>query len=103
LFSQLAALAPRYPEIRERLATYYHTWDQTAATLMERGMEGGLFKRHDAILLAQAITAMYDGLFLRRGVDPDLNMIAVLETATKLIYDALNIPKSELVSVEDKG
>jgi AcrR family transcriptional regulator len=89
LFSQLVSLAPRHPEIRERLVVYYQKWDSVAEGLMGRAIELGFFRDTNTRLLAQAITAMYDGLHLRHEIDPTVDLVAVLETATRLMYDAL--------------
>jgi len=39
--------------------------------------------------VAQAIVALYDGLCMRQQIDPDVNVIHVIETTMKLVHDAL--------------
>lgn len=103
LFSQLYALADRYPEIRERLVDYQRRWDATAATLIQGAVDNGVFKEVDAQYLGQAICALYNGLHMRKRIDPDIDFVTVIETATKLFYDALIVHQPETVSLEDKG
>jgi AcrR family transcriptional regulator len=91
LFSQLMSLANRYPEIRERLRDYYRQWDSTAGELMEKAVADGRYQQTNTKLLAQAITALYDGLNMRKEVDPAIDVVAVIEAATYLIYQALVI------------
>jgi AcrR family transcriptional regulator len=101
LFGQLVGLAPRHPEIRERLADYYHRWDNVAESLLRRAIDGGHFRETDSLRVAQAITAMYDGLFSRRDIDPTVDMIAVLETTTRLLYDALIVHQGAEIALEE--
>jgi AcrR family transcriptional regulator len=89
LFNQLVALAGRHPEISERLREYHGRWIQTASGLVREGVERGYFKPVDPILIAQAITAMYDGLYMRKQMDPTLDVVSVLETATRLMYEGM--------------
>ncbi|HEY3296507.1 MAG TPA: TetR/AcrR family transcriptional regulator [bacterium] len=103
LYSQLYALAPRYPEINERLKEYHRRWDATTTRLFEDAVNKGQFRPVDAMRLGQAISALYNGLHIRKQIDPEIDMIAVLETATKLFYDALIVTQDETASVEDKG
>jgi hypothetical protein len=39
--------------------------------------------------VAQAIVALYDGLCMRQQIDPEVNVINVIETTMKLVHDAL--------------
>jgi AcrR family transcriptional regulator len=101
LFGQLVALAPRHPEIRERLANYYYSWDRVVEKLIKNAVDNGFFRNTNTLHLAQAVSAMYDGLFQRRDVDPTIDMIAVLETTTRLLYDALVAHQNADVDVEE--
>jgi AcrR family transcriptional regulator len=101
LLGQLANLAPRYPEIRDRLLVYYQRWDGIAESLIRRAVDAGYFRDIDAHRLAQAITAMYDGLYLRRDIDPTVDVVSVLETCTRLLYEALIVHKPAERVVEE--
>jgi AcrR family transcriptional regulator len=103
LFGQLYALASRYPEIRERLVEYHRRWDTTSEQLIQRAVENGLLKPIDGKLLGQAISCLYNGIHLRKQIDPDIDFVAVIETATKLFYDALVLHQLETVSAEDNA
>jgi len=102
LFGQLYALASRYPEIRARLVEYHRRWDSTSAELIEGAIKNGLLKPVDGKVLGQAISCLYNGLHLREQIDPDIDFVAVIETATRLFYDALIIHQLETVPAEDK-
>jgi AcrR family transcriptional regulator len=93
LVSQLFGLAGRYPEIRDRLETYHRKWEETASTLIQQAINNGFFRPVNATHIAQAITALYNGLCLRKVTDAGIDDIAIIETTTKLIYDALIIPQ----------
>jgi len=103
LFSQLYALAGRYPEIRERLVEYHRRWDTTSAELIQNAVNNGLLKPIDGRVLGQAISCLYNGLHLRKQIDPDIDFIGVIETATKLFFDALVVAKFETIPAEDNG
>jgi AcrR family transcriptional regulator len=103
LFGQLYSLAGRYPEIRDRLVEYHRRWDNTTAELIQRAVDNGLLKPVDGRLLGQAISCLYNGLHLRKQIDPDIDFVAVIETATKLFYDALIVRRHETVALEDRG
>jgi AcrR family transcriptional regulator len=94
LLSQLFGLAGHYPEIRDRLATYHRNWEETAATLIQQAIDNGFFRSVNATHIAQSITALYNGLCLRKVTDADIDDIAIIETTTKLIYEALIIPQT---------
>lgn len=89
LLSQLMGLAARYPEIRERMSEYYRKWDDVSANLISGAVERGHFAPVDAKSLAQAIAALYDGLCMRRQLDPAVDIVTVIETIMKLAHDAL--------------
>jgi len=89
LLSQLMGLAARYPEIRERMCEYYRQWDSVTANLVQGAVNNGKFTPVDAKSLAQAIGALYDGLCLRRQLDPQIDIVTVIETIMKLAHDAL--------------
>ena len=89
LLSQLMALTARYPEIRDRMRNYYRQWDTVTAQLIERGVTDGKFSPVDAKAVAQAIVALYDGLCMRQQIDPEVDVLNVIETTMKLVHDAL--------------
>ncbi|MBI5058653.1 TetR/AcrR family transcriptional regulator [candidate division KSB1 bacterium] len=89
LFNQLVSLSNRYPEIRDRLNQYHREWDDTVSALFDRAVENGHFRAFRTREVAQAINALYDGIMIRAQMDPSINPIEVIETTTKLIYDAL--------------
>ena len=89
LLSQLMGLAARYPEIRERMAEYYRKWDSVSAKLIQDAADRGQFHAVDAKAVSQAICALYDGLKMRRQLDPSVDFVNVIETIMKLAYDAL--------------
>ncbi|MDK9699626.1 MAG: TetR/AcrR family transcriptional regulator [bacterium] len=89
LFGQLIALGRRYPEISDRIRKYYKDWDDVSKGLLNKAIEDGAFRPVHTLHLAQAISAMYDGLTMRKELDPNLEMVEILETTTKLLYDAL--------------
>ncbi len=89
LLSQLLGLAARYPEIRERMRDYYRGWDDVSTNLIQNAIQNGKFAPVDAKALAQAITALYDGLCMRRQLDPAVDIVNVIETIMKLAHDAL--------------
>ena len=91
ILCQLYTLATRFPEIREKLTSYYHEWDNTVVVLINRAIERGAFRTANALHVSQAISALYYGLFSRQQLDPDIDVLGVIETATKLFYDALII------------
>jgi AcrR family transcriptional regulator len=102
LFGQLVGLAGRYPEIQARLDGYYHKWDNVTASLLQRGIDKGVFKETNVIHIGQAITALYDGLHFRSGIDTEVDIVGVLETTTKLLYDALIVKTQETDNTENK-
>lgn len=91
LFKQLVSLANRYPEIRDRLNQYHREWDDTVTVLFERAIAEGRFRPFPAREVAQAINALYDGIMIRAQMDPTVKLLDVIETTTRLIYDALVI------------
>jgi len=101
VYSQLTALAAQYPEIRERLATYHRTWSEVTAQLLERAAEQGHFRRANMTQVAQAIVALYEGVHVHQQLDPEIDCMAVIETATRLIYDALVMRNDETPSSEE--
>jgi AcrR family transcriptional regulator len=101
LFHQLHALASRYPEIRERMKLYHRRWDDTAAELIEKVVVKGDFPGMDPMLVAQAITSLWNGLHMRKELDPDIDVVAVVEAATRLMYDGLAARRGEAIVAED--
>ncbi len=95
VFCQLNGLASRFPEIREKLADYHHKWDSTSAVLIQRAVDNGHFRTTNALFISQAISAMYQGLYSRKQLDPDIDIPGVIEFATKLFYDALTNENEE--------
>jgi AcrR family transcriptional regulator len=95
LLGQLYSLASRHPEIRERLVEYHRRWDNASAELIEQAINEGQIKPVDGKLIGQSISCLYYGVYLRKQLDPDVNFVAVMESATKLLYDALIIPPPE--------
>jgi len=91
LFGQFIALTDRHPEIKDRLLHYHRIWDDAGATLINHAIQHKDFKAVDALRLSQAIGAIYNGLAMRERFDPEIDSIGVLETATKLIYEALAV------------
>jgi AcrR family transcriptional regulator len=89
LFNQLVSLANRYPEIRERMNKYHQEWDATLVSLFERAIANGRFRMFPAREVAQAINALYDGIMIRAQMDSTVRPLDVIETTTRLIYDAL--------------
>lgn len=98
LFGLLSSLADRYPEIRDHLVEYDRMWDDTGANLIEGAVKSGEFKFIDSMLLSQAINAMYQGLTNRWQFDPTIDIVKVLETATKLFYNALIVNEPQLTT-----
>jgi AcrR family transcriptional regulator len=96
VFHQLGALAIYYPEIREHMLEHYREWDELTAGLIQRGIDEGAFKPCNALFLAQAISAMYEGLHTRRVLDPTIDVVGVLESTMKLVYDALTSSQDAL-------
>ena len=97
LLSQLMGLAARYPEIRARMSSYYRKWDEVTMSLVQDAVERGKFHAVDSKALAQAICALYDGLSMRRQLDPDIDIVHVVETIMKLAHEALtqNLPVTD--------
>jgi AcrR family transcriptional regulator len=93
LFNQLASMVNHYPEIRDRLANYHRQWDETTSALIDKAVTDGHFAKTNALHISQAIHAMYDGLCMRGQLDSEIDAIAIIETATKLMYDALTCDK----------
>ena len=89
LLSQLMGLAAHQPEIRNRMCEYYRKWDNVSADLIQGAMNRGEFSAADSRAIAQAICALYDGLCMRKQLDPDIDLVHVIETTTKLIHQAL--------------
>jgi AcrR family transcriptional regulator len=94
LFNQLVALAGQHAEICERLARYQRRWTETAAELIQRAIDAGFFRPVDPMIVAHAITSLYLGLYSQKQIDPSIDVITVIETATKLMYEALTISPS---------
>lgn len=97
-FDLLAGLADRYPEIRERLVWYDQQWDDTVASLIEIGINNGYFKQVDSIMLAKAINSLYLGLAHRQRLDSSIDLLDVIETATRLFYEAIIIKEQPLTA-----
>jgi len=95
LFGLLFNMAGQFPEIKEHLKRYDRMWDTTAAMLIDAAVRNGDFKPVDSTLLAQGINAMYMGLSNRQQLDPGIDVVKVLETATRLFYDALIIKEPQ--------
>jgi AcrR family transcriptional regulator len=93
VFHQLGALAMHYPEIREHMLEHYKKWDELTASLIQRGVDVGIFKPCNTLYLSQAIHAMYEGLHVRRILDPTIDVVDILETTMKFVYDALTSPQ----------
>ncbi len=91
LFNQLVALAGQHAEICERLGRYQHRWTETAASLIQRAVDNGFFRPVDPMIVAHAITGLYLGLHSQKQLDPSVDIITVIETATKLMYEALTL------------
>lgn len=91
LFGLLFSLADRYPEIKDQINRYDKMWDETASFLIEGAVKNGYFKPVDTLLLAQGINAMYMGLSNRKQLDPSIDVVTIIETATRLFYEALII------------
>jgi AcrR family transcriptional regulator len=102
LFHQLHALAARYPEIRERLKLYHRQWDATGERVIQKVVADSGIQNVDAMVLAQAITSLWNGLHIRKEIDPDIDVVLVVETATKLMYDALVARRQEEAPVEEE-
>jgi AcrR family transcriptional regulator len=102
LFGQLVEMSKQHPEIEARLKDYYHAWDTTVSTLLQRGMDEGLFRHENALLITQAITSLYDGAFQRAKIDTDLDIVGVIETATRLMYEALKADLKNPSSTESQ-
>jgi AcrR family transcriptional regulator len=89
LLGQLMALTARYPEIRGRMKDYYRKWDEVTAQLLDQSVKEGRLLPVNGKAVAQAIVALYDGLTLRQQIDPEVNLVEVIETTMKLVHDAL--------------
>ncbi len=94
VFCQLNSLASRFPEIGGKLAGYLRDWDQIVSTLIQEAVQDGKFRSTNPLYVSQAISAMYNGLFTRKQLDPNVDVLGVLEVATKLFYDALAVNKN---------
>jgi AcrR family transcriptional regulator len=95
LVYQLDTLAGTYPEIRERLVAYHRGWDETISQQINNAIQQGDFRAVNAQHVAQAINALYDGLCMRSRMEPDMDVVATIETVTRLIYEGLTKHKSE--------
>ncbi|MFZ5433712.1 MAG: TetR/AcrR family transcriptional regulator [Calditrichota bacterium] len=93
IFCQLLGLANRYPEIRDHIVRHHHKWDLFIAELIQNAIDKGIFRPVNAKTIGQAINALYDGLYTRVHMDPDLDVLEVIETTTRLMYDALITPE----------
>jgi AcrR family transcriptional regulator len=91
LFGQLIGMAERYPEIKEHLIRYDRMWDDAAARLIDQAMAEGVFRKSNPLLISRAIGALYSGMTMRQQLDPSIDAVAVIETATKLFFEALII------------
>lgn len=91
LFGLLISLAERFPEIKGHISRYDRMWDDTAAELIEGAVKNGYFRPVDSMALAQGINAMYMGLSNRQQLDSSIDVVKILETATRLFYEALII------------
>jgi len=97
LIHQLATLAGSYPEIRERLVNYHQGWDKTISELITNAVEAGHFRPVNAVHVAQAINALYDGLCARSRMEPDIDVVRIIETVTRLMYEGLTQHQPEKV------
>jgi len=91
MFNHLSALAGRVPEIQKHMVKYHRQWDKVTSSLIQKGIDAGHFRPVDTVRLAQAISALWHGAMIHAQLDPDLDLLAILETATRLFYDALII------------
>ncbi len=91
LLNELVSESTHHPEIKDRLVRYDRMWDEAADRLIAGGVEAGVFKPVDSHLLSQAIGGLYRGLTMRQQLDSELDVIACIETATRLFYEALII------------
>jgi AcrR family transcriptional regulator len=89
IFDRLVGLADRYPEIQERHREYHRQWNRVVASLIQRGVDSGVFHPLDAMRLAQAMTALHEGLHTHSHLDPEIDVLACMETASKLFYEGL--------------
>ena len=89
LLNQLMALTARYPEIRDRMKAYYRKWDDVSTGLIQKSVSEGKFLPVDSKAVSQAILALYDGLCMRQQIDPQIDVLHVIETTMKLVHDAL--------------
>jgi AcrR family transcriptional regulator len=97
LYNQLSSMVNHYPEIREKMADYHRQWDETVTALIDKAVREGHFAPTNALHISQAVHAMYDGLCMRAQLDPGIDAIGVIETVTKLMYDALTSEKYSTV------
>lgn len=91
ILNQLGIMAARQPEIRDRLRKYHNAWDDVAAGLVQRAVDSGKFKPVNALHIGQAVTSLWDGLMTRAQYDPTIDIVGVVETTTRLLYEALVI------------
>jgi len=93
LFGELTALMGRYPQVRELYISFHRRWDEAAAALIAGAMDAGEFRRGDALAISRAIGALYHGLCERKAFDRDIDVVSIIETATRLFYNALTANK----------
>jgi hypothetical protein len=68
---------------------YYRNWDKVVTQLIQQAVENGRFLPVNAKAISQSISALYDGLCMRQQIDPEVDVIQVIETTMKLVHDAL--------------
>ncbi|MCX7836296.1 MAG: TetR/AcrR family transcriptional regulator [bacterium] len=86
---QLIDLSKRYPAIKKKLKQYYKSWDKVATDLLYWAYREGYYKKADYQAIAKVISALYDGLYMRKQLEPDLNTVEIITLATKLMYPSL--------------
>lgn len=86
---QLVDLSRRYPEIKKKLLQYYKSWDQLAVKLLKWANQQGYFKKANYKAISRVLSAMYDGLYMRKQLEPDIDIANIITYATKLMYQAL--------------
>lgn len=93
ILRQLIELSKRYPEIKEKMIQYYKSWEDVSCELFEWAVKNKNLKKTEYRKLAQVFNALYDGLYMRKMLEPSLDVASIITFATKLMYDALKIDR----------
>jgi AcrR family transcriptional regulator len=93
IWFEFYALAARRDEVRRVLREYFAAYRARLAALVRQGMEGGEFRAVDPEGVATALIAIFEGLALCWGVDPQaIRVEEAGEGAVRLLLDGLRPP-----------